>query len=628
MTTSAARRSTNAPHSGYQRVEAGGTIAHRRRRPPAADRFRVDAHAGCLSFEMSVGRQRLIVNCGVPQPSAVAAPPARPHHRRPFDGHASTTPRPAASSPAPGRRLARRGHRRRPDADRRSSGAATPARTVLAMRHNGYVDRYRIVHERQLSLSDAGDRLEGVDSFVTPSGKPASRGGKDTFAIRFHLHPNVRASVARERPRRPPRTARRRDLGVRDRRSRKSQIEESILLSDTPRQPHDRADRHLRPRPADAERHLAAAPHRRSAAAASHGAIAGRAAPSGPRRFTATESCYASASSQRPVDGHQTGNDAAPRPRAAPPRPALRLRQDRPRRFRPRARRPRRRDRLDRRHPRGADRRRHRRRATSPTSPASPRSWTAASRRCTRRSTAACSASATIPATPRRWRDHGIAPIDLLVVNLYPFEETVAAGADERTAVENIDIGGPAMIRAAAKNHGYVAVVVDPADYGAIARGARRHDGATTARPSPPPRRQGLRPHRRLRRRRSAAGSPTSVGEPLPDVAELRRHASAEMLRYGENPHQAAALYRRPASSGRASPPPGRCRARSSPTTTSTTPTPPSSWSPSSIRRSRRGRHHQARQPVRRRHRRRPSPRPIAWRSAAIRSPPSAASSR
>lgn len=61
--------------------------------------------------------------------------------------------------------------------------------------------------------------------------------------------------------------------------------------------------------------------------------------------------------------------------------------------------------------------------------------------------------------------EHGIEGIDLLVVNLYPFEETVAKGADFDTCIENIDIGGPAMIRAAAKNHAYVGVVVDPKDY-------------------------------------------------------------------------------------------------------------------------------------------------------------------
>ena len=93
---------------------------------------------------------------------------------------------------------------------------------------------------------------------------------------------------------------------------------------------------------------------------------------------------------------------------------------------------------------------------------------------------------------------HGIAAIDLLVVNLYPFEATVAQGADFATCIENIDIGGPAMIRAAAKNHDDVAVVVDPADYAAVLAELERHQGMTT----PALRRklaaQGLCAHRRL----------------------------------------------------------------------------------------------------------------------------------
>ena len=75
---------------------------------------------------------------------------------------------------------------------------------------------------------------------------------------------------------------------------------------------------------------------------------------------------------------------------------------------------------------------------------------------------------------------HGIRPIDLLVVNLYPFEATVAKGADFETCIENIDIGGPAMIRAAAKNHADVAVVVDPEDYGALLDAMKANNGATT----------------------------------------------------------------------------------------------------------------------------------------------------
>src|ERR1700682_4881556 len=75
---------------------------------------------------------------------------------------------------------------------------------------------------------------------------------------------------------------------------------------------------------------------------------------------------------------------------------------------------------------------------------------------------------------------HGIAPIDLLVVNLYPFEATVAKGADFDTCIENIDIGGPAMIRAAAKNHDDVTGVVEPQDYELLLAELTRHAGMTT----------------------------------------------------------------------------------------------------------------------------------------------------
>ena len=77
-------------------------------------------------------------------------------------------------------------------------------------------------------------------------------------------------------------------------------------------------------------------------------------------------------------------------------------------------------------------------------------------------------------------RDHGIQPIDLLVVNLYPFEQTVAKGADFDTCVENIDVGGPAMIRGAAKNHESVTVIVEPEDLCARAGRMAANGGATT----------------------------------------------------------------------------------------------------------------------------------------------------
>ena len=76
--------------------------------------------------------------------------------------------------------------------------------------------------------------------------------------------------------------------------------------------------------------------------------------------------------------------------------------------------------------------------------------------------------------------EHAIAPIDLVVVNLYPFEATVAKGADRPEIIENIDIGGPSMVRSAAKNHQFVTIVTDPADYSTLIEELEQGDGGTT----------------------------------------------------------------------------------------------------------------------------------------------------
>ncbi|WP_421725745.1 heparinase II/III family protein [Bauldia sp.] len=184
---------TSTPHSGYQRVEAGTTIMIvDAGRPPPTD-FSVDAHAGCLSFEMSSGRQRLIINCGVPFGST------GPLHRlaRTTAAHSTVS----LNDTSQCRFLARSwigdwlgeaviAGPTRVKSERRFEAGAT----ILEMGHNGYVSRYAIVHERQLALSDAGDRLDGLDMFLAPNGKPISRSGKDAFAIRFHLHPNVQVT--------------------------------------------------------------------------------------------------------------------------------------------------------------------------------------------------------------------------------------------------------------------------------------------------------------------------------------------------------------------------------------------------------------------------------------------------
>ncbi len=132
--------------------------------------------------------------------------------------------------------------------------------------------------------------------------------------------------------------------------------------------------------------------------------------------------------------------------------------------------------------------------------------------------------------------EHGIGAIDLVVVNLYPFAATVAKGADRAEIIENIDIGGPSMVRSAAKNHAHVAIVTDTADYAAL------HAGVTT-----------LDQRRRYAAKAYALTATydgmisqwfafADQGEAFPTTLAITAQKQ-ETLRYGENPHQSAALY-------------------------------------------------------------------------------------
>jgi phosphoribosylaminoimidazolecarboxamide formyltransferase / IMP cyclohydrolase len=136
---------------------------------------------------------------------------------------------------------------------------------------------------------------------------------------------------------------------------------------------------------------------------------------------------------------------------------------------------------------------------------------------------------------------HGIAPIDLLVVNLYPFEATVAKGAPFEECIENIDIGGPALIRGAAKNHAGVTVVVEPADYEQILQEMRNNSGATTLNSR---KKLAAKAYARTAAYDAAISNwfAAKLGDEAPEwraFAGKRAHA----LRYGENPHQSAAFY-------------------------------------------------------------------------------------
>jgi len=136
---------------------------------------------------------------------------------------------------------------------------------------------------------------------------------------------------------------------------------------------------------------------------------------------------------------------------------------------------------------------------------------------------------------------HDIPNIDLLVVNLYPFEATVAGGADYATAIENIDIGGPAMIRAAAKNHADVTVVVDASDYARVLEELKANNGATTL--------ATRKTLAQMAYARTAAYDAAisnwmadAVGEDAPAFRAFGGTLK-QTMRYGENPHQKAALY-------------------------------------------------------------------------------------
>ena len=136
---------------------------------------------------------------------------------------------------------------------------------------------------------------------------------------------------------------------------------------------------------------------------------------------------------------------------------------------------------------------------------------------------------------------HGIGAIDLVVVNLYPFEETVAKGAEYSDVIENIDIGGPAMIRSAAKNHGFVTVVVDVEDYDTLLSELEANDGQTT---------YALRQRFAQTAYARTAAYDTAVSSWMAeqvDATPRRRTFGgqlAQTLRYGENPHQQAAFYK------------------------------------------------------------------------------------
>ena len=186
---------SNAPYSGYQRIEAGGGVAIVDTGRPPPIEMSLDAHAGCLSFEFSSPKQSLIiVNCGVP----AASREAWRQLARATPAHSTVTFNNVSSA----RFVELAALRRMLGGSPIVSGPANVMVSrddnsdmlVLRASHDGYARRFGIIHERVLMLAPDGLQLHGEDIFLDAQGAPRLRSARDEFAVRFHLHPSVRVN--------------------------------------------------------------------------------------------------------------------------------------------------------------------------------------------------------------------------------------------------------------------------------------------------------------------------------------------------------------------------------------------------------------------------------------------------
>src|SRR5215510_12355591 len=184
---------SNAPHSGYQRVEAGGTLMLMDTGRPPQLAASQEAHAGCLSFELSHRNFRILVNCGLPGTS-------REHWRsmaRSTAAHSTVTFNDVSSCRFMESRPIRRLMRGTPivSGPRQVTGNRDEDEsdaTVLRVAHDGYVEQFGILHQRALMLSADGKRLDGEELFTAMQGEALA--SQDQFAVRFHLHPMIKAN--------------------------------------------------------------------------------------------------------------------------------------------------------------------------------------------------------------------------------------------------------------------------------------------------------------------------------------------------------------------------------------------------------------------------------------------------
>jgi uncharacterized heparinase superfamily protein len=183
----------NAPHSGYQRLQAETTVMLADTGSPPPIGVSQEAHAGCLSFELSSKQHRILVNCGMPATNRASWR----HVARGTAAHSTVTVNEAGSC----RFLATRWLRRLLGTPIVAGPSEVPVAredradgVVLRASHDGYADTFGILHQRTWRLSPDGRSLDGEDVFAPSSGEKLPGGGRDEFAVRFHLHPAVKAS--------------------------------------------------------------------------------------------------------------------------------------------------------------------------------------------------------------------------------------------------------------------------------------------------------------------------------------------------------------------------------------------------------------------------------------------------
>jgi uncharacterized heparinase superfamily protein len=183
----------NAVHSGYQRIDAGQSVVLMDTGAPPRLTLSAEAHAGCLSFELSARAQRIVVNCGLPETGRGNWR----HLARATAAHSTVTLNETSSCQFLDTNLIRRlfgtliaRGPRHVAVTREQTDEAVHIRAV----HDGYAHRFGIVHQRTVVLAAARARLDGEDVFLPARGEALASDGKDAFAIRFHLHPSVRAN--------------------------------------------------------------------------------------------------------------------------------------------------------------------------------------------------------------------------------------------------------------------------------------------------------------------------------------------------------------------------------------------------------------------------------------------------